>query len=320
MHDELYIEYIQKELLGTISAQEKSLLAAWKRGSVEHQELADKLHRAWNVSLSYGADIDIDMDADFRLLQKKIHSKVTQTKTINLRPWIAAAASILILLVAFFTLQSEQNNTFVALEDGHEIILPDGTSVEMAVGSKLEYGSDFTENRTIKLEGAALLKVSHDEMRPFSVLSPHLEIKVLGTIFFVRDKKEDTEASVQLLEGSVEVRGLKNSKTIRITPKQSVVLDNSGLAKVESLNVTENAWYYGSLNFVEVPLSQVKIQLEKRYNASIIISENIAHCYFTGNLKGMNLKAMLELISMSYGASVEYPQLNEYKILRGSCN
>ena len=190
----------------------------------------------------------------------------------------------------------------------------------MSKGSKLEYKDDFTQNRTIKFEGSALLEVSRDEQNPFVVISPHLETKVLGTIFFVHDHKEDPKASIQLLEGSVEVKSIEISNTIKIAPNQSVVLGNSRLKKVSALHVTENAWYYGSLNFVDSPLGQLITQLEKRYSAAINISEDIAQCSFSGNLNGMSLKAMINAIAVTYGANVEHPKPNVYNILKGSCN
>ena len=95
---------------------------------------------------------------------------------------IAAAAAAVILCVFLFR-GNEQQIQLMADAQVQEFVLPDGTEVTLAPGSKLTY-SEKSPRKT-QLEGKAYFEVARDEAVPFEITSDGAFVRVLGTKFMV---------------------------------------------------------------------------------------------------------------------------------------
>ena len=88
-----------------------------------------------------------------------------------------------------------------------DITFSDGTKMYVNAGSRVIYPALFAKDkREIVVEGEVYLDVQKDPSRPFIVKTKEFEVKVLGTQFNVCAYEEDSEASVVLVEGKVEVQ------------------------------------------------------------------------------------------------------------------
>ena len=59
--------------------------------------------------------------------------------------------------------------------------VPDGSTVVLNKGAKLEYGNNFNKNRTLELTGEAYFNVAKNESNPFVINVGTSKVKVLGT-------------------------------------------------------------------------------------------------------------------------------------------
>ena len=92
--------------------------------------------------------------------------------------------------------------------------LPDGSSVQLNSGARIEYPTVFKKNlRKVKLSGEAVFDVEHDEDRPFVVETFASDIRVLGTKFNVIADERHQRFSTALLRGRVQI-------TNRLDPMQ----------------------------------------------------------------------------------------------------
>jgi len=67
------------------------------------------------------------------------------------------------------------------------ITLPDGSTVILHAGSKLDYPVSFNGNtREVNLIGEGYFDVQHDPARPFIIHTGHLKTTVLGTAFNIK--------------------------------------------------------------------------------------------------------------------------------------
>ncbi len=116
-----------------------------------------------------------------------------------------------------------------------DLRLADGTHVWINSGSTLSYPEEFVAGeRRVTLRGEAFFEVEHDENKPFTVHTRHLDVKVLGTRFNVAEQESGHMTVVTLLEGSVEVTAQGHSKKLR-PGEQLTYLHESGAMEVEHL-------------------------------------------------------------------------------------
>ncbi len=196
------------------------------------------------------------------------------------------------------------------------IVLADSTKVWLNAGAKLRYPSNFQESsRNVYLEGEAFFDVAKNKEKPFYVGVTGMNIKVLGTKFNVKAYADEQSIETTLLEGAIEVVGLKSDQkgedNLKLTPGQKLVLfkdtqnhtisrfDNKlakgedaiikpikiEQAKVLTLIDTEPeiSWKEDRLIFNKERFEDVKIKLERWYGVTIEIKDpDILDYRFTG--------------------------------------
>ena len=100
-------------------------------------------------------------------------------------PWVSgvAAAAAAVILCVFLFRDNEQQIQLMADAQTKEFVLPAGTGVTLAPGSKLSYREKSPRNTA--LEGKAYFEVARDEAVPFEITADGAFVRVLGTKFMV---------------------------------------------------------------------------------------------------------------------------------------
>ncbi|MGF1924499.1 MAG: FecR family protein [Bacteroidia bacterium] len=166
-------------------------------------------------------------------------------------------------------------NTLV-VGDGRRsaIHLPDGTKVWLNSGSKLIYPVHFTkEKREIYLEGEAYFDVTHHTDWPFFVRAKNLNIKVLGTEFYVSSNKDSKRDYAVLVNGSIAFStGTWLNKVEKMLVPGEMINYNPENREISVLEVkTEEftAWKEGYLNITSEGLDVIVQRIAKYYNIEI---------------------------------------------------
>lgn len=105
--------------------------------------------------------------------------------------------------------------------------LADGSLVVLTEGGRIETSFTADERRVILAAGRARFEVAHDSSRPFIVVADGSETVALGTIFEV-DLLTPGQPRVALVEGSVEVRGSKSGRVLRLRPGEAAIVPEAG--------------------------------------------------------------------------------------------
>lgn len=106
--------------------------------------------------------------------------------------------------------------------------LPDGSTVWLNAGSKLDYSKiGESGNREVHLTGEAFFDVVKNPARPFIIHTSTIDVKVLGTKFNVMAYPDSKTVETSLVQGSVEVF-VKNrpGEKYLLKPNQKLVLLN----------------------------------------------------------------------------------------------
>ncbi|KQS33132.1 FecR family protein [Dyadobacter sp. Leaf189] len=248
-------------------------------------------------------------------------------------PWLAAAASVLLIAGTWFFISKEsQSETFAAAETdnrnelveirntsgkAHPFTLEDGSVVTLKKNSSLSYPSHFgNKNRTVYLHGEAFFQIKRNTAKPFIVSTGNLVTKVLGTSFNVKSYDKSGSVEVQVKSGRVSVyegsgNGTANRNGVILTPNQRIVFDKKS-RKME-LSIVENpllvipaAETEHGFSFADIPVKNVFSALEKSYGIDIVLENDTADsCLFTGDLNGLTLFQQLDLICKSANISYE---------------
>jgi transmembrane sensor len=165
------------------------------------------------------------------LLQEKVVPLVplvpfTKVQHFSLVMWhYAAAASLVLVVSTWFLFKKSDKNLIqstpsVSTLENHQNIedeplkrtlvrfyrLPDGTKVQLKVGSELTLDKNFGKSkRLVFLKGEAKFEVAHDANHPFVVKTDNVFTTALGTIFIAKSATKDRVGQVSLIEGKVKI-------------------------------------------------------------------------------------------------------------------
>ncbi len=232
---------ISKFLSGNITTEESKWVeqmlitdSAFKREFERYREI-------WHSTGQTLPD-DYDTSEEWEAFKTKLIEEAEEPAGISLGQYFGIAASVLLVITFTWILfpdkddsdqtisYSDVDNTFVGLqdEDAKEVNvytsdfdkllrLPDETLVNLKVGSRLSYGSDFNEsNRKIKLVGSASFEVTKDTTCAFEIYAGETVTRVVGTSFLLRAYPGEDSVSVMVRTGNV-LFGKQNTVPVSLT-------------------------------------------------------------------------------------------------------
>jgi ferric-dicitrate binding protein FerR (iron transport regulator) len=208
---------------------------------------------------------------------------------------------------------------------GHvsKVKLPDGTEVWINTNSTIIYdaASFNSNNREIQLKGEAYFEVTSSVEKPFTVVTPHANVKVTGTAFNVNAYPASMLFETVLAEGKIELQ-LKSGTTesFHVEPNQRVIFNSINkkfdVEQVEAEMFT--AWRNGEIIFKDATLNDLIKELERIYDIQFHLKPaNLGELRFRGMFSyNNNLIEALEKIKKS--SNVEYYIENKEVWLRKS--
>ncbi|MEO8584411.1 MAG: FecR domain-containing protein [Flavitalea sp.] len=228
-------------------------------------------------------DLREDIWKNIGMKEKSVKKKGS---IVLMKTALAAAASILILLAVrqlFWQADPVKPAAVHGLalirNSNHVISLPDGSTVTMSSGSKLNYPSAFSASgkREVYLEGEAFFDVKHDTSHPFVVHAANVNVTVLGTAFNVKAFSEENDITVTVKRGKVSVSD--PYKTLgTITPLQQIVYNKQNQNSIQQTVVTEKylKWRERDCLFDNLTITEVAALLEERFKVKIFVDDRIA--------------------------------------------
>lgn len=309
---------------GQTSPAQKRLIAEWL-ARAENQELYFEWLAEWQMqSPQFLPDGQERYDAYVRYMRENRHVgpsnaalqpesnagehfPAVQPKRTGHRPWLMAAASVLVLgMTAWFgrdqilykTYATEFGETrSVELSDGTKVILNANTSMKVP-----RFG--FGENtREVKLNGEAFFNVTHtiDNKRFMVKTDDNFEVMVLGTEFSVYTRQKG--GKVLLKKGKVHVlfsEG-RQKKELVMKPGDLVTMEKSHAKPVVKPNADTQkliAWTGNRFVFDKTPLSEVASQLQEHYGIRVEIKDNrFANRTVSGTFQPESGEELLTLLS-----------------------
>ena len=216
------------------------------------------------------------------------------------------AAAVIIFVAGWFLLKNNQNtNDFSQFSTGKiyktgnnemlDIVLDDGSKITLNENSELKIDKNFNINyRLTELKGEAYFIIAKDKSKPFIAKSNNTMVKVLGTVFKINSSNTQN-IEVSLYEGKVKFIGA-NSNTILMPGKKVFYNVNTDKIETSDLLKTESKFWENKLIFKDEKLKEIVNRLEKRFNITIEIPEEIQNEKYTISFEGMNLDSCIKLL------------------------
>ena len=280
------IKIIDKVLSKSASPDEARQVAAWfetKEGQEYFSQRYDREAYLLNEKI-------IDQWSDHEMPTERMKNRFLSQLKTRIRTFrFRVAAAVLIpfmLLAGAFAFVADRlgiianaNLAEITVPYGEQIqlVLQDGTSVQLNSGSRLQYPKSFgLFNRKVNLNGEGYFSVEREAARPFIVNLDEIKVKVTGTRFNVKAYSDDNKINILLEEGSVNIIDKKNNIYPLVVTQNAVYNKNTGICTISEIeDVSEHtAWRTKSLNFYRIPLRDVLKTLERQYEVQFAVNDS----------------------------------------------
>ena len=184
------------------------------------------------------------------------------------------------------------------------LTLADGTEVWLNAETEIRYPVQFTgDKRVVYLDGEAYFTVAPDKNKPFTVVSTHASVSVLGTQLNFRAYPDERDVQTTLVSGSVIMQSEKYKQQIKLVPGEQGVLEKNSakLMKQEVNTYLYTAWKDGRFAFRDARLEDLFNILARWYDLSVFYqSPEAKDIRFTGDLnKTDDFKSILKIIEQN---------------------
>jgi ferric-dicitrate binding protein FerR (iron transport regulator) len=211
--------------------------------------------------------------------------------------WLAIAATFLLAVVGIWWFASRDQFSFTDTDyvtkagETKEVKLPDGSVATLNAVSKLGFtASDWTEARTVALEGEAYFKAKKG--KTFSVRTEQGTVEVVGTVFNVFARDEELE--VKCAEGKVQVINPEGTERVLLKKGEQVSILGGKMQKRQGLAFYPN-WFKGESAFRTAPLEKVFGEMERQYGV-VVLADSLGERTFSGKFVHDDLQKAVKMV------------------------
>ncbi|WP_320043394.1 FecR domain-containing protein [uncultured Desulfobacter sp.] len=192
------------------------------------------------------------------------------------------------------------------------VTLSDGSILKMNVSSSISVCMSKGYRRVEMNNGEVFFTVKPDSERPFEVRTSKGLVRVLGTAFNVKTRKDMVAVDVD--HGKVQVQNAPNGpgdmrvKALTLLSGQGADIDATGrLAPVRTSNIQQVlAWQQHQVVFKNTPLSSVLQELALYHKVNIKLAlEDLGKKRVTGTFDMHNLEQTLKIIATAASLQME---------------
>jgi len=316
MDKKYFSELLNKYLKHEASQEESEVL-------IKHYNLFESEPDIFN-SMSENQKMDIRNEIENKIWDEIYDDESSSggSSSSNHRFWVSiisiAAVLLIILNTGFYFFKNESVKHVNALsrqltiKENRLIQLPDGSTVILRPGAKLNYPSSFDglALREVYLDGQAYFDIKHNSLKQFIIHTGKLKTIVMGTAFEINAWSDNTSFQVTVSRGKVRVEDQHNRTIGIISPNQQITYDKASNNIVQKVvNAPEYLeWKEQDLLLSDVTVAEAAKLLESRYKVEIIISDDsIRSKRFTTIVrKGETLDQILKSMSEFNGAVYRY--------------
>jgi transmembrane sensor len=279
------------------SPQTRADFEAWLGADARHQAAFIRLKNTWSRADILKRLRPLDGAVDDQVLDKfgvqtPIFDAPEPKKTRSRTPWLALAASLLLVAVGGIV-------WFVVARSGWEIyqtefggfqrvVLADGSTAMLNTDSRIRARLSSGRREIVLEKGEALFTVAHDVHRPFDVTAGDTVVRAVGTSFSVR-LRDQKQVDVLVTEGRVAINPPDDSLDSKLpqpvalpalstlTAGETISIQAHRRLKVQKVadeDVTRRlAWTKGRISFDRVTLAEAVAEFNRYNRRQLVIDD-----------------------------------------------
>jgi transmembrane sensor len=327
-------QLIIRHLSGSISPEETHVFHSWLNENPENKKIFEEYRQVWALSSPNAASPDFQTRQEWQRLEitlDELDQPAAKERSLSgNKGWylkIAASTTLLLLCAALTIYLLNQDEALITRESGGEEIhfaLSDGTEVWLNKGSTLSYAREFgTAERVVHLKGEAFFQVTHNPVKPFLVMAEQAKVKVLGTSFNVKARRQDPVAEVLVVTGKVSLATTEadNQEVVLLAGERGVLLKARQLVLREPVkDLNRLAWRENKLVFRKTALGEVIDTLEEYFDIQLTVANSeLLHCRITSSFDDPQLEEVLEVLRHSLNIRIS-GEGNAFELEGKGCN
>ena len=226
-------ELLPRYCEGVATEEERLQVEMWMSESDENRRMAKQIHALYLATDT----VHIMTKVDTEKALTKVKSRMTgnrQRKT-TWWEWAQRAAAVLFIPLLVTLMVQHWGGSEQELAQIMEVktnpgmmtslTLPDGTLVFLNSESTLSYPSRFdSDTRNVTLQGEAYFEVAKNKIRPFTVHTSGVDIRVLGTKFNIKAYNDESDITTTLNQGHVRVSDIQG-RALELFPGEQIVYE-----------------------------------------------------------------------------------------------
>ncbi|WKN45007.1 FecR family protein [Tunicatimonas pelagia] len=285
----------------------------WQNFLIEHPHKEAEIRQARQIILNIDKEYESLPQEGVEKIRQSIQRRIA-APTAAVRPlyrpsWGIAASLAGVLLVSALAIWWLTRPAMLTYETGFgevaDVRLPDGSAVTLNANSTLYWYTEVPD-RQVVLEGEAFFHVRKDHGRTFTVRANDVEVKVLGTSFNVKNRRDQTQ--VVLRSGSVALRHTPSGEEALMQPGDLVsVTENAPLTRQRVDTESYTAYTEQQLRIDQTSLAELAIIIEDLYGYSVTFEgETLPQRRFTATTEVplRELDTLLQLIEATFGVGI----------------
>lgn len=314
-------DLIASYLSQQIDSADALRVEGWINASANNRKDFEQFKVVWEeTGKLIPAPVDVDVDSAWGRMSKQmdeaeLHGKLRmlnkREESHQGRYWLRIAAvlipTVLIISISFWMKRGEKQICQTTGQQSQVDTLSDGSIAHINKFSKLSYPEKFSGNtREVEMEGEVYFGIRANKEKPFLIHAENTLIKVVGTSFNVKSKKNSPTIEVLVETGIVVFSEIgKNSDTasIRLLAGEKGIYHKvtHRLEKAKAEDMNDLSWKSQTLTFNRAELSKVLTTLEEHYGVSIELKDkSVAKLHFSVSFHQQSIDSILNIVANTF--------------------
>ncbi|WP_415878270.1 FecR family protein [Methylomonas sp. TEB] len=299
--DEQAVAWFIRLRADNVNNDDRTSFEHWLNLAAEHRDAFNEVCAMWG-------DTDLLKSLSISAKVHGIAPKRSKKRYINTRMPLALAACLVLAVSLSGQIRILSKADYSsAIGERKTVLLEDGSTAMLNTDSAIAVNMKDGERSVELFKGEVFFDVKPDPRRPFLVHADHSTTRVLGTRFFVNQRKENDE--IKVLSGRVEVSENQIWKDpVVLGENETVTAYEASLGQPKKLDSKlSTSWINGFLVYENETLEAV-IETINRYRPGMVLfrDDSLRQLKINGRLSIRESHDMLKVLQRTMNVKMTY--------------